>query len=327
MNASPKNLLIGFLALTTVTASALAWQQYRKLRELRSTATLASSERADWQKRVWDAEKRAAAAPVVEADATAAPETESLTAAEARPNGGPRGGQGRGMQMAALLNNPEFTRAMALQQKAALDGRYADLFRRLKLAPDQVERLKDLLVERQSVPMDVMAAAREQGLDGRDSRDQLRQLIQETETVVNAEIEALLGADGYAAYQSYEQTQPQRNVVSQLETRLSYSSAPLTESQADQLVQILAATSPNTGNRAAGTTMNFVAAGGRGGATLTQVAGLTTGGTAAVTDSTIAQAQTVLAPAQVDALRQIQAEQQAQRQMAETVRNAGRGAP
>ena len=63
MNASPKNLLIGFLALTTVSASALAWQQYRKLRSLQVTSTLASTERAEWQKRVWDAEKRAAPPP------------------------------------------------------------------------------------------------------------------------------------------------------------------------------------------------------------------------------------------------------------------------
>ncbi len=325
MNASPKNLLIGFLALTTVAASALAWQQYRQLRALQATATLASSERAEWQKRVWDAEKRAVASPV-------APEVsppaigDTVTVSEARPNGGPRSGQGRGIQMVALLNNPEFARAMALQQKAALDGRYADLFRRLKLSPAQVDQLKDLLVERQSVATDVMSAAREQGLDGRDSRDQLRKLMQETEAGVNAEIESLLGAEGYAAYQTYEQTQSQRNVVSQLETRLSYSSAPLTDSQSEQLVRILASTSP-TSNQGGGAALNFIAAAGRGGAGIAQVAGVATGGTSLVTDAAIAQAQSVLAPAQVDALRQIQVEQQAQRQMGEAMRNAGRGGP
>ncbi len=325
VNASPKNLLIGFLALTTVTASALAWQQYRKLRDLQATSTLASSERAEWQKRVWEAEKRATAPAPVEATAASA-RTDPAGAAESRPEA-PRGGGGRGNQMAAMLNNPDFVRAMALQQKAALDGRYADLFRRLKLSPDQINRLKDLLVERQSVGMDVMAAAREQGLDGRNSREQLRTLMQEGEAAVNSEIQSLLGTEGFAAYQTYEQTQPQRNVVDQLETRLSYSSAPLSEAQSDQLVRILAETSPAPANRTVGggNTLNLVAAAGRGGAGLAQVAGVAVGATAVITDSSIAQAQTVLAPAQVEALKQIQAEQQAQRQMSEAMRNAGRG--
>jgi hypothetical protein len=48
------------------------------------------------------------------------------------------------------------------------------------------------------------------------------------------------------------------------------------------------------------------------------------GATAAVTDASVAQAQAVLAPAQVEALKQIQAEQQAQRQLSEALRNGGR---
>lgn len=324
VNASPKNFLIGFLALTTVSACALAWQQYRKLRSLQATSTLASTERAEWQKRVWEAEKRATPPPAAEPSVGVA-NPEPAVPADARADG-PRTGGGRGNQMAALMNNPDFVRAMALQQKAALDGRYADLFRRLRLSPDQVNRLKDLLVERQSVGMDVMAAAREQGLEGRNSREQLRTLMQEGEAAVNSEIQSLLGAEGYAAYQSYEQTQPQRNVVDQLQTRLSYSSAPLSESQSDQLVRILAATSPASGNRGGGGggTLNVIAAAGRGGAAVAQVAGMAVGATAAVTDASIAQAQTVLAPAQVEALKQIQAEQQAQRQLSEAMRNAGR---
>lgn len=324
VNAAPKNLLIGFLALTTVSASALAWQQYRKLRSLQVTSTLASTERAEWQKRVWDAEKRAAPPPAAEPSALVAGPDSPLSA-DAQTEA-PRAGGGRGNQMATLLNNPDFVRAMALQQKAALDGRYADLFRRLKLSPDQVNRLKDLLVERQSVGLDVMAVAREQGLDGRNSRDQLRTLMQEGEAAVNGEIQSLLGAEGYAAYQSYEQTQPQRNVVDQLQTRLSYSAAPLSEGQSDQLVRILAATSPASGNRGGGGlgALNVVAAAGRGGAGIAQVAGMAVGATAAVTDASVAQAQAVLAPAQVEALKQIQAEQQAQRQLSEALRNGGR---
>lgn len=326
MKASPKNLLIAFLALTTVAASALALLQYRKLHELQATTSLAAAERAEWQKRVWEAEKRATEAvaqtPATPPPAAAAPaEAFSIARPDASRGTLMRGGP---MPLEALMNDPDFARAMALQQRAALDGRYADLFRRLRLSPAEIDRLKDLLVERQSTPMDVMNAARAQGVG---SREEIRQLLQESTAAVDAEIASLLGPERYTQYQNYEQTQSQRNLVGQLESRLSYSAAPLQDAQAEQLVQILAETSPatNAAGGLAASVVNFVS---RAGAATAPVAALAPaavsiglGPGAVITDDTIARAQGVLAPDQLNALKEIQAEQQAQQKMAESMRN------
>src|SRR5207245_2704367 len=97
----------------------------------------------------------------------------------------------------------------------------------------------------------VMAAARSEGLTGRENRDQIRELVQNAQNEVDSTIRSTLGDAAFAQYQSYEATQPQRAVVSQLEQRLSYSSTPLSDTQSQQLVQILAETSPtrDNGNR------------------------------------------------------------------------------
>jgi len=335
VKASPKNLLIAFLALTTVAASALALFQYRKLHELQASASLAAAEQSDLQKRVWDAEKRAAEV-IAQAPATPPPAatTPSASSGAFTRADGDRGTMMRGgpVPLDALMNDPEFARAMALQQRAALDGRYADLFRRLRLSPAEIDRLKDLLVERQSTPMDVMNAARAQGVG---SREEIRQLLQESTAAVDAEISALLGPERYAQYQNYEQTQPQRNLVSQLENRLSYSSAPLQDAQAEQLVQILTETSPaQNGTMAPAGTVNFVS---RTSAAVAPVAALAPaaisiglGPGTVITDDAIARAQGVLTPDQLNALKELQAEQQAQQKMAESMRsnlprNMGRG--
>lgn len=61
---------------------------------------------------------------------------------------------------------------------------------------------------------------------------------------INAEIPALLGDDGYAQYQNSEATRGQRIVVDRLRQSLSFTSTPLSEEQASELVQVLYRNSP-----------------------------------------------------------------------------------
>src|SRR5258708_19119689 len=164
--------------------------------------------------------------------------------------------------------------------------------------------------------MDVMAAARAEGLNGRDNRDQIRQLVQDTQTEIDNTIRSTLGDAGFTQYQNYESTLPQRNVVGQLEQRLSYSSTPLTDTQSEQLVQILAQTAPQGGNAGGGATAGFVQAfAGRGGALATL-----TGANTPITNEAITQAQTVLATQQISALQSLQQEQQASLQLMQQMR-------
>ncbi|MBS0663552.1 MAG: hypothetical protein JSR48_09815 [Verrucomicrobia bacterium] len=321
---SRQTYLILLLALTTLTGGAVAWKQYQELIKLRASA-LSTNERADWQKRLWDSEKRRheLEAALADAKAKAADEAddEPAPAGPGTEETGPRRGRGGMGGLAAgfmaMMEKPEIQKLLAQQQRGALDARFAALFKSLNLSPEQLEKFKNLLVEKQTAIADVMAAARAQGIDPRTNRDEFRQLISDTQAEIDANIKSTLGDAGFAQYQDYQRTLPQRNTVTQLEQALSYTSTPLSSAQSDQLIQILAQSSGPQSNAAAN--RNLVRANfgvGFGGA----------GPTSPITDAAITQSQSVLAPQQVQALQQLQQQQQAQQQLAQAMRSQFRNA-
>lgn len=313
---SPKNLLIVFLALTTIGGAALAWRQYQELTQLRASA-LSSNERADLQKRLWAAEKRKRELESALASRAGGPGgSASETPGENEPNAGPgrRGDRGNmAANFMAMMDKPEIQKLMAVTQRAALDSRYATLFKNLNLTPAQLEQFKNLLVEKQTAVTDALAAARAQGINPRSDPEDFQKLVADAQAESDASIKATLGDAAYAQYQQYQQTLPQRNVVNQLSQSLSYTSTPLTADQTEQMVQILAANTPST------TTNN----GNNPRATVAAAFGVGFGGAfnSPISNSAIAQSATVLAPPQVQALQQLQATQQAQAQLTQAMRN------
>jgi hypothetical protein len=363
---SLKTYVILLLALTTLGGAALAWRQYGELVELRAAA-MNRSERSDLQRRLWDLEKAnrdlqaqlAARRDMGDSDEALAGNPDD--AASARDRGG-RGGErgpdsrGRGptsgIQQAnairELMNKPEVQAMINLQQKAAIEARYATLFKNLNLTPDQAERMKTLLSERATTMQDVMMAAREQGISPRDNPESFRKLVADAQNDINSGIKSVIGEQGFDQLTTYEQTLPQRNLVNELQQRLSYTSTPLTATQAEQMVQILAAnsaqrspassnTGPNTdsgrgqpGGGRGGPPVDFGLRGGDLGGIIAGVIGGGPnpgggmdmgrgGGTVPVTSGAITQAQSVLAPPQVAALQQIQQQQQTQQQLRQLV--------
>lgn len=308
---SPKTLLAAGFALTTLVAGGLAWNLHLENLRLSTQAALLESERADLQAKLREAQRVSAFSVNVAATSPdTSPLPPSLGADE--PSGAPQeSGQPprrdsddrRSARMEELMRNPEFLAAMTAQAKARLDRQYADLFKRLNLPPATLEQLKSLLTEKQTARMDVMAAARAEGLDPRDNREQIATLMQQTQAELDNAIAAAIGPDAYAAYQTYEQTAPQRAAVGQLEERLSYSSTPLTTAQSEQLVTILSNQNSATGS----------ATSRRGRTAVT------------ITDQVITQAAAVLSPTQLTALKELQTTQQAGRVMGEAFRAAGGG--
>ena len=362
---SPKTYVILFLAATTIGGAILAWQQYGELVELRAAA-MNKTERADLQKRVWDLEKLnrelqdRAVAPRDPAD------VEGLLAAAgdgARPSrgrgdrGGDPRGRGDGFQQQAiaireLMNKPEVQAMINFQQKAGIEARYSALFKNLNLPPEQIEKLKTLLAERSTTMQDVMSAARDQGINPRENPDAFRTLVADAQNEINKGIKSVIGDQGFAQLTNYEQTLPQRNLVNELQQRLSYGSTPLTSGQAEQLVQILATNAPQRpanainpeggsqplvgpppGGGRGGPGGGFGGPGGELGGIIGALGGGPGlgmlmggfdgggrgGGAATVTPAAVSQAQTVLAPSQVAALQQIQQQQQTQQQLRQLV--------
>ena len=348
----PVPILLALLSATTLGGAWLAWRQYGELQELRAAA-LNRSERADLQRRIWDLEKqnrelqaRADASRPGEPDAGRASTDPSgqRPAREAGGRGGPRGDPERGAQQLAamreLMARPEVQRLINLQQRAGVESRYAGLFKQLNLSAEQAEKLSALLVERSNTRIDAFTAAREQGVDPRRSPDGFRQLLADVQTDLDASIKSLLGDTGFSQLQNYEQTMPQRALVNELQQRLSYTSAPLSSAQSEQLVQILASNPPARSGATGASATPPPPPPGRGPPGLgfpgmpegipgfdsaVRIAG------APVTDAAVTQAQSVLMPSQLSVLQQIQQQQKAQQQLdqvfRETLMPGPRGAP
>ena len=328
MKSRFKNYLLILLAFTTVVGGVFGWSQYRELVRLRADSLAGDGARTDLQKRLWALEKRKNELADEIADLRSR-RGNVLTEADGGPGQGgqpgwarpgPGGFNRRGLgNVPALLDNPEFSKLWNAQQKTALDARYAALFKNLNLSPADLDKFKSLLVEKQSSAMDVLAAARAQGLNPGDPTDraQIATLLQNAQAQADSNIQQTLGDAQYAQYQNYEQTLPQRNVVNQLAQSLSYTDSPLQESQLEPLVGILAANSPpaNQGN---------------GGGLAALFGGGTMGGgsgnrTSPITDAAVTQAQTVLTPTQVTALQQLQTQQQAGQAIGRMMRQSAAG--
>ena len=317
----PKNYLLLVLALIALGLSMLAWKQYQELAALRAAA-LTNGERADWQKRIWAAQKRA---QNLESQLAAARPGGTAAGTAASSARGQTPGAGFSNMMAgfaSLMDRPEAARLMAIQQKTQVDARYAALFRKLTLPPDKLAQLKSLLADKLSTPIDVLTAASQQGVDPMQNPQEFRQLLQNAQAELDEKIKAALDPASYAQYQNYVQTEPQRMVVNQLQQSLSYTETPLSPAQADQLVQILTDTSSVRGGGAPGTggaAVAYVNRAGSGGSMVFAVGSPPPDGGgflgSLVTDDAITRAQSVLSASQVQALQEIQQQQQAAAQL------------
>jgi hypothetical protein len=335
---STRNYIILVLALVIIGGGALAWQQYQELVGLRAAA-LTAEDRASLEKRVWDAEKQvrelqaqlAAALGTGGGDVAETPEGATDTA-------GARGGR-RGLAnitpeqraaLQALMQDPKVQALMSIQAKAALQARYAALIKNLNLSPDQSAQLVSQLADRQSAQQDARQAAQAQGINPRTDPQGFQSLVATAQAQANDAIKATIGDAGFAALQQYDQTMPQRTLVNQIQSQLSYS-APLTADQSEQLIQVLAANAGQGGGGGRG----GGGFGGGGGGGMGALAAMAGGGggfgggfggggfggnTPQITQAAIVQAQNFLSPVQVQALQQLQQTQQAQNQLQQVIR-------
>jgi hypothetical protein len=320
---SPSNILIALLAASVLAVGLLAYSQYRELILLRAQVAAndssgLSKKLADAQKTIRSLEDRLAAlrgrGMREGADAAGGDNPDNNAGANGRGRGGRWGG------FAALGSNPEFQKLLAIQAKGRIAQTYGALFKSLNLSPDQLAQFQQLLADKQQAMMDVLQAAREQGINPRTDPDGFKTLMSQAVAQTDQSIQQAIGDAAFQQYQQYQQTLPERNVVNSLQQQLSYTQTPLTDDQSNALISLLQQTQPQrAGNGTSGTTDG---AGGPGPGIMALVNG---GGNARVTDDAIAQAQGVLSAPQVAVLQQVQQQQQAQQQMQQLMRAANQG--
>lgn len=145
----------------------------------------------------------------------------------------------RGMlaNMGAMMKDPAMRDVMRSQQKVALEMIYGDLFKELNLPPEQLDALKDLLADRQMANMDAGFAM----MTGETSAEERAQKAKELEQIKGSfdkKIEEFLGANDYAVFKQYEETQTERMQVRQFKQLLP-SAEPLTSEQEQELIQVM----------------------------------------------------------------------------------------
>jgi len=321
---SLKNTLIAILALAMAGTAALAWHQYRELIDLRAQVADAQNvalrkQLADARKTIKSLEERIAALRGRRNGPGGDLAGEGADGENPGANAGGRRPGGRFGAFGELAGNADFQRLLAIQMKGRISQTYGPLFKSLNLSPDQLAQFQSLLADKQQALMDVMQAAREQGINPRADPDGFKTLVNQAVSQVDQGIQQTLGDAGYQQYQQYQQTLPERNVVNSLQQQLSYTQTPLTEDEANAMIALLAQTQPQRAGSGTAGTGN----GGDSGPSFMSL--INGGGNARVTDNAIAQAQGVLSAPQLSVLQQIQQQQQAQQQMQQLMRAANSG--
>ena len=324
-----KNTTVVILAVAVALLAALALHDAAAARRARVALATAVDERDALRERLAKIEQEQQTLAVENASLRAGPQP---VPAGANAAGGPQFKaftraipRGRMPGPMEAFDSPEMRQLMAIEQKGRLDGRYAALFKALHLPPEKLDGFKQLLVDKQNAAMDVFAVAHKQNLLDPTSGADVPAIMKHEQEVIDAAIRGLIGETAYEEYQDYERTRPQRGVVDQLASRLSYTDNPLSTQQSEALVDLLAAeksTQPAPTNVASpepGVRVAFAVAPGD---TMVGFGPMGSSESAPISDASLAGAEPLLSAAQLAALRQLQAEQQAQQQMSELLRRS-----
>jgi RNA polymerase sigma factor (sigma-70 family) len=229
-----------------------------------------------------------------------------------------------GPAMDYVLEHPETQPVFLQQQALRLRARYDRFLQAGGLTAEQKEQFLQKMERGMADELDFMSSLHTHGFgignlpkdpEGQALFQQLLAEKQARSQELQGSIRELLGDEGFRKLQQYSATLPERNVAEQLAGRLYSTDAPLTGPQAESLMQVLAqnrfapqpAASPrNTMNGAVVSPDAFKARVGQamqqGGMNLLDWA-------APITDAALAQARTVLSPAQFEVLQQVQAQQ------------------
>jgi hypothetical protein len=114
------------------------------------------------------------------------------------------------------------------------------LAEQLHLTDEQRENLKQLLTARQSILWDQLLMPMMTGEADANSMPAAGKMIRKGIEENQAQLQALLGADGYSAYEWYEKTEPERQQVQKLGAKFEESGQPLGDDQRTQLLAALA---------------------------------------------------------------------------------------
>lgn len=144
--------------------------------------------------------------------------------------------------VAAAMRDPVLQNLLLAVDRTALAGRYAPLVYKLGLTAPQVEKLEALIHWRNEQQMDLDDIVRANRLSEVDPA--VVKLREKTIRSFRVEVENLIGQPAYQELIQHERALPVWELVNQFAGALALEGNPLTETQATQLTDTLAVSSP-----------------------------------------------------------------------------------
>jgi hypothetical protein len=139
--------------------------------------------------------------------------------------------------MRKMMADPAMKEMMRSQQRTVMAKMYAPLFKELNLPPEQRDKFMGLLLD------NAMGSVVQAGdlLQGQSAeRTDALNAIQERQKEMNQGMKGLLGAENFARYEQYQKTLAERSQLNSFREELAEGPSPLQDSQAAQLMSILA---------------------------------------------------------------------------------------
>ena len=326
---STTKIVSGVAGVVALLAIGSAVYESNQLRASAAAATAVGAERDALRAQLGTTEKRAQQS----GDDLVAAQKEISTlraAAAAKPAEPPAASRApsQGAAMDYVLEHPETHATFVQHQELRIKAHFDRFFRTAGLSAEQQEQVVRTLTASLADELDFMGALRAQGLgvgnmpQDPEERARLESLIREKKQASQANLRVLLGDERFQQFAKYSSTVPERNVADQLVSQLYDTAEPLTAQQANQLAQVLAQnrftpqSSPSPTSTLNGTFITPQAISGRVGQAMQQGGMNLLDWQAPVTDAAIARAESLLSPAQLAALKQLQAQQVTQIQLA-----------
>jgi hypothetical protein len=133
--------------------------------------------------------------------------------------------------LASMLKDPEMKKAMAEQQRMAMDMMYNSLLKKLQLSPEKEQEFKKIMLDQQMSNLDQAQAMMDQS---NTNRAELAQKMAQERDQRDEQLKQLLGDDDYTKYKNYTQTMGERMMLDQFGKQID-----LKPDQTDQLLDIM----------------------------------------------------------------------------------------
>ncbi|HXR05751.1 MAG TPA: sigma-70 family RNA polymerase sigma factor [Candidatus Acidoferrum sp.] len=141
-------------------------------------------------------------------------------------------GKGLGSMLENMMKDPDFLKAMTEPQAQMLKTQYAPLVKQLNLTPEQRDAfyaaLMDNATNAMSQALVMMSGTNKAGATG---------VLEDAQKSLQDQMRSLLGDSGFAQFQEYQTTIPDRQLLDSMKT--SFADNPLTDDQQQRLLQIM----------------------------------------------------------------------------------------